>query len=52
MKRRLPIVIGKGQSNGLAVTLDDCNFHDCVQLDEFDQSKTISFVPPDGKPLS
>jgi hypothetical protein len=32
-----------------AVELDDCRFHQCVRLTEFDTSRTISFVPPDGE---
>lgn len=32
-----------------AVELDDCRFHQCVRLDEFDTSRTISFIPPDGE---
>eukprot|EP00927_Polykrikos_kofoidii_P030381 TRINITY_DN2613_c0_g2_i1.p1 TRINITY_DN2613_c0_g2~~TRINITY_DN2613_c0_g2_i1.p1 ORF type:complete len:477 (+),score=75.60 TRINITY_DN2613_c0_g2_i1:100-1431(+) len=32
-----------------AVTLDDCNFHECVNLDEFADYKTLSFLPPDGE---
>lgn len=32
-----------------AVELDDCRFHQCVRLTEFDSSRTISFVPPDGE---
>ena len=32
-----------------AVELDDCRFHQCVRLDEFDSQRTISFVPPDGE---
>jgi hypothetical protein len=31
------------------VVLDDCNFHDCVRLDEFESSRTLSFLPPDGE---
>lgn len=38
----------KGQG-GDAVELDDCRFHQCVRLDEFDQTRTITFVPPDGE---
>merc|ERR1719300_569788 len=26
--------------------LDDCNFHECVRLDEFDTSRTLRFYPP------
>ncbi|KAL5532801.1 SIT4 [Sanghuangporus sanghuang] len=32
-----------------AVELDDCQFHQCVRLNEFDTDRTISFVPPDGE---
>jgi len=44
------LVVGKGngQSYG-AVVLDDLNFHDCVNLSEFDGSRTLSFYAPDGE---
>lgn len=32
-----------------AVELDDCRFHQCVRLTDFDATRTISFVPPDGE---
>lgn len=32
-----------------SVTLEDCQFHQCVQLGRFDADRTISFVPPDGE---
>ncbi|TFK68278.1 clathrin adaptor, mu subunit [Pluteus cervinus] len=32
-----------------AVELDDCRFHQCVRLHDFNASRTISFVPPDGE---
>lgn len=32
-----------------AVELDDCRFHQCVSLANFDADRTISFVPPDGE---
>jgi AP-2 complex subunit mu-1 len=32
-----------------AVELDDCRFHQCVRLTEFDSTRTIAFVPPDGE---
>lgn len=32
-----------------SVTLEDCQFHQCVQLGKFDTDRTISFVPPDGE---
>jgi hypothetical protein len=31
------------------VVLDDCNFHECVRLDEFESSRTLTFLPPDGE---
>jgi AP-1 complex subunit mu len=31
------------------VKMDDVKFHQCVQLDEFEKDRTISFIPPDGK---
>lgn len=44
------LVIDKNErTGGDAVELDDCRFHQCVRLDEFDSSRTISFVPPDGE---
>ena len=36
-------------SDSNAVELDDCQFHQCVRLNEFDSDRTISFVPPDGE---
>lgn len=32
-----------------AVTLDDCNFHECVDLTEFPDQRTLSLCPPDGE---
>jgi AP-2 complex subunit mu-1 len=43
---------GSGAGAGAAVgsvTLEDCQFHQCVQLGRFDADRTISFVPPDGE---
>ncbi|CEP64523.1 Apm4p LALA0_S12e00804g [Lachancea lanzarotensis] len=31
-----------------SVMLEDCKFHQCVQLDKFQTDRTINFVPPDG----
>ena len=42
------LVIGRGGAYG-SVVLDDCNFHECVHLDEFETSRTIHFIPPDGE---
>ncbi|KAG2106757.1 AP-2 complex subunit mu-domain containing protein [Suillus discolor] len=45
------LVIDKNSQGGAsdAVELDDCHFHQCVRLNEFDSTRTISFVPPDGE---
>jgi AP-2 complex subunit mu-1 len=37
------------RGGGDGVELDDCRFHQCVRLDEFDSSRTICFIPPDGE---
>ena len=29
--------------------LDDCNFHECVKLDEFESARTLHFLPPEGE---
>lgn len=42
------LVIGKGGNYG-SVILDDCNFHECVRLDEFESGRILHFVPPDGE---
>uniref|UniRef100_A0A7S1F1S0 MHD domain-containing protein n=1 Tax=Noctiluca scintillans TaxID=2966 RepID=A0A7S1F1S0_NOCSC len=45
------VVKGSGLNGGGygAVTLDDCNFHECANLDEFSDLRTLSFYPPDGE---
>jgi AP-4 complex subunit mu-1 len=44
------LVIGKsGPTSYGSVTLDDCNFHECANLDEFDETRTLTFQPPDGE---
>jgi AP-4 complex subunit mu-1 len=43
------LVIGKGTNNYGSVVLDDCNFHECVHLDEFENSRMLHFLPPDGE---
>lgn len=44
------LVIDKNEkSMGDAVELDDCRFHQCVRLNDFDATRTISFIPPDGE---
>eukprot|EP01127_Copromyxa_protea_P010953 TRINITY_DN2721_c0_g1_i2.p2 TRINITY_DN2721_c0_g1~~TRINITY_DN2721_c0_g1_i2.p2 ORF type:complete len:210 (+),score=30.43 TRINITY_DN2721_c0_g1_i2:712-1341(+) len=32
-----------------ASSIDDIGFHPCVRLKRWEQEKTISFIPPDGK---
>ncbi len=32
-----------------SVTLEDCQFHQCVKLGRFDSDRIISFIPPDGE---
>lgn len=39
----------RGASGSDGVELDDCRFHQCVRLNEFDSDRTISFIPPDGE---
>lgn len=42
--------IGGGVHGGYgAVVLDDCNFHECVDLEDFADQRTLSFYPPDGE---
>jgi AP-2 complex subunit mu-1 len=45
------LVIDQNSQGGAsdAVELDDCRFHQCVRLNEFEMSRTISFIPPDGE---
>eukprot|EP00471_Norrisiella_sphaerica_P003912 CAMPEP_0184481626 /NCGR_PEP_ID=MMETSP0113_2-20130426/3182_1 /TAXON_ID=91329 /ORGANISM="Norrisiella sphaerica, Strain BC52" /LENGTH=440 /DNA_ID=CAMNT_0026860859 /DNA_START=32 /DNA_END=1354 /DNA_ORIENTATION=+ len=45
------LTIGKGTAQGSfgVVEIDDCNFHECVRLDDFDSQRIISFTPPDGE---
>jgi len=46
------LVIGKGNAGtgGYGVVeIDDCNFHECVKLDNFDSQRVLTFMPPDGE---
>jgi AP-2 complex subunit mu-1 len=44
------LVIDRSERGAIdAVELDDCRFHQCVRLNEFDSTRTISFIPPDGE---
>ena len=31
------------------VVLDDCKFHECVNLSEFEHDKILHITPPDGE---
>ncbi|KAJ7574653.1 Mu homology domain-containing protein [Mycena floridula] len=39
----------QGSGGSDAVELDDCRFHQCVRLNDFDADRSISFIPPDGE---
>ncbi|KAF9015929.1 clathrin adaptor, mu subunit [Hymenopellis radicata] len=44
------LVIDKSETGmSDAVELDDCRFHQCVRLTDFDADRSISFIPPDGE---
>mmetsp|Transcript_10929 Transcript_10929/g.32342 ORF Transcript_10929/g.32342 Transcript_10929/m.32342 type:complete len:492 (-) Transcript_10929:468-1943(-) len=46
------LVVGRQNSPGGgygSVILDDINFHDCVNLSEFEYAKTLQFLPPEGE---
>ncbi len=40
---------GGGYGAGPALVLDDCNFHECVNLDDFEGGRTLALIPPDGE---
>ncbi len=41
--------LSKTNDVAYGIVLDDCNFHESVQLTEFEQSKTLILRPPDGE---
>uniref|UniRef100_A0A7R9WWM0 MHD domain-containing protein n=1 Tax=Craspedostauros australis TaxID=1486917 RepID=A0A7R9WWM0_9STRA len=41
--------IGRNTGSYGSVTIDDINFNDCVNLSEFETTRTLSFIPPDGE---
>ncbi len=46
------LVIGKHNANiysSSLMVLDDANFHECVRLDEFEEQRSLVFVPPEGE---
>ncbi|KAK3241350.1 hypothetical protein CYMTET_48873 [Cymbomonas tetramitiformis] len=38
-----------GKGGGVSLLLDDCNFHSCARLKDFDADRTITLTPPDGE---
>jgi AP-2 complex subunit mu-1 len=58
LDKPLPSIPGKKNKQGGtsimrgevgSVTLEDCQFHQCVKLGKFDSDRIISFIPPDGE---
>jgi len=44
------LVIGTDSGvNYGAVRMDDCNFHECVRFDEFEEGRALLLHPPDGE---
>ncbi len=43
------LVIGKNSGKYGSVCVDDMNFNDCVNRNEFESARTLSFIPPDGE---
>lgn len=47
------LVIGRnntiGNKYGSSVCVDDMNFNDCINMSEWENSRTLSFIPPDGE---
>ena len=40
---------GGGYGGGPALVLDDCNFHECANLDDFETGRTVALIPPEGE---
>jgi len=43
------LAIGKAGNLYGSVVMDDCNFHECVNLSEFEFDRVLQFNPPDGE---
>ena len=42
--------VGKSTTGQVgSVVLDDCNFHECVDVGDFEAMKTVAINPPDGE---
>lgn len=39
----------ENDGNSDSVVLEDCKFHQCVELDKFTEQRVIQFIPPDGE---
>ncbi|ANB11281.1 Apm1p [Sugiyamaella lignohabitans] len=44
-----PNLAASKRARGKYVSMEDVQFHQCVELEQFEKDRTISFVPPDGK---
>lgn len=40
---------GVAKNSKSNVELEDCTFHRCVSLSQFDTDRTVTFIPPDGE---
>jgi len=43
------LIIGKRNNQFGGVVLDDCNFHECVRMDQFESQRMLHFFPPEGE---
>lgn len=43
------LIVGNAPLSGSSVKLDDCAFHESVNLTDFDTLKTLAIEPPDGE---
>ena len=44
------LTVGKNAEGPVgSVVLDDCNFHECVDVGDFEALKTVTIQPPDGE---
>jgi len=41
--------VNAGSAGPGMVEIDDCNFHECVKRDDFENLRLLTFVPPDGE---
>ena len=44
------LIVGKENATSYGgLVLDDCNFHECVNVDDFEAGRTLALIPPDGE---